>query len=375
MKRKSLGLLGLIMLLVLALPAGTALAAPNFDTNVGSGETINNDVIVFDGDLDLGEGSVVNGDVAVFNGDVRMAGTVNGDIVIFNGDLEALGQAAVNGDCVLLNGDVDDQTAGGISCTDIEGGALSGLMQSIPPIAAVPPIPAVPAVPAVPDTPDNPDALAGPDPRTLESRHDGGNSFADFAGVIGSTFLLGFLAFATASAFPRHLRRVKMAARTRPFASGAVGVLTAVAVPALATLLAIISAVLVLVCIGLLGFPIVIAILLALLAGGIMGWIAVGTLLGERLFSGGDQSLAKQTTLGTMAMTFGLGLLGLAFGFGEAVLSFIILSVGLGAVALTQFGRKPYPQGDSAPPSAPPEDPIKITSVLETLPGDPPLKR
>ena len=179
----------------------------------------------------------------------------------------------------------------------------------------------------------------------------------------------------------RHFRaicaRCKTAARTKPFASGAVGVLTAVAVPALATLLAIISAVLVLVCIGLLGFPIVIAMLLALLAGGIMGWIAVGTLVGERLFRGDDQSFSKQATLGTMAMTFGLGLLGLAFGFGEAVLAFIVMSVGLGAVALTQFGRKPYPQGAAVPPSAPAEDPIKISSVLETLTideDDPSLK-
>lgn len=375
MKRVTVVLVALIALLVLAVPAGTALAAPLLETTVGSGETVNNDVIVFDGDLDIDEGGVVNGDVVIFNGDVRMAGTINGDLVLFNGDLEAEGPAAINGDCVLLNGSVDDASAGGISCTNVQGGALTGLVESIPPIAAVPPIPAVPEAPDVPEVPSVPPA---PDaPRVTRSDHDRGNSFADFAGVIGSTFLMGFLAFVTAVAFPRHLAQVQRTAQARPFASGAVGLLTAIAVPVLATLLAILSAVLVLICIGLLGFPIVIAMLLALLAGGLMGWIAVGTVLGQRLFSSDGDSLAKQATLGTALMTFALGMLGLIFGFGEALLALMISSVGLGAVALTQFGRRPYPEATPVT-GAPAEDPIKIASVLDTLPdedrGIPPKK-
>ncbi len=381
MKRLTIVFLGLLMLLVLAVPSGTALAAPYLDTNVGSGETVNNDVIVFDGDLELEAGAVVNGDVVVFNGDVRTAGTINGDLVVFNGDVEAEGQAVILGDCVLLNGSLDDASEDGISCTDVEGGALSGLMQSIPPIAAIPAIPAIPAVPdmpAVPDVPTVPPLPVAPrGPELRQDGQDGRSGAADFAGVVGSTLLLGFLAFVAAAAFPRHLRQVQTTAQTKPFASGAVGLLTAVAVPALAALLALISAVLVLVCIGLLGFPIVIAMLLGLLAGAIMGWIAVGTLLGQRLFNGEKSSLAKQATLGTMLMTFGLGMLGMIFGFGEALLAIMITSVGLGAVALTQFGRKPYPHTVTGT-TVPLEDPIKISSVLETLPvddiGQPPTK-
>ena len=362
----------IVVLLLLAIPAGAAFAEPLFDTNVGENETVNNDVIVFDGDLTLENGAVVNGDVIIFNGDVDTAGTINGDLVIFNGDVEAEGSAAVNGDCVLLNGDVKDDSARGISCTNIEGGALSGLVQGIPPAAVapkvipdVPDIPAVPDVPAVPAVPDVPDV----------SRHSArSNKGIDFLGVISSTLLLGLLAFASGSIFPNHLQQVKATARKKPFASGAVGVLTGIAVPALAVLLAVISAILVIVCIGLLGFPIVLLMMVGLLAAMIFGWIAVGTWVGERLFRNGERSLAFKAALGTMVLTFGLGLLGLLVPWLEGIMAFAAGAVGLGAVALTQFGRKPYPPVEETVEFT--EDDVKIATVLDTLPDEeePPLK-
>ena len=109
----------IVVLLLLAIPASAVFAEPLFDTTVGENETVNNDVIVFDGDLTLEDGSVVNGDVVIFNGDVITAGTINGDLVIFNGDLSAEGQASVNGDCVLLNGDVNDDSARAVSYTHL----------------------------------------------------------------------------------------------------------------------------------------------------------------------------------------------------------------------------------------------------------------
>jgi hypothetical protein len=361
MKRVTLFIL---ILLLLAMPAGTALAAPLFDTTVGENETVNNDVIVFDGDLDIESGAMVNGDVVVFNGDVFSAGTINGDLVIFNGDLEAEGDASINGDCVLLNGDVDDESVNGVRCTNIEGGVISGLVQGIPPVVvdpkAVPDAPAVPAVPGVPEVP------VAPEPPNRPSRSNPG---IDFAGVVSSTLLMGFLAYATGALFPKHLREVKVTARSKPFASGAVGVLTAIAVPVLASILALISAVLVIICIGLLGFPIVLLMLLALVAGAVMGWIAIGYWLGEKLLRNSERSLATKAALGTMILTLALGLFGmLPFVWGEGILVALIGAVGLGAVALTQFGRKPYPpQNDNALVV---EDADKVTSVLETLPDN-----
>jgi hypothetical protein len=369
----------LIVMLLLAVPISTAFAASPFDTTVGQNETVNNDVIVFDGDLMLEEGSVVNGDVIVFNGDVETSGTINGDLVIFNGDLNAAGAASVNGDCVLLNGSVEDGSAGGISCTNIEGSAISGWIKGIPPIAADPKaVPDVPDVPAVPDPPAVSEIPSVPDlPETADiAPHTrGSNAGVDFLGVISSTLLLGLLAFAAGSVFPNHLQQVKATARKKPFASGVVGVLTSIAVPALAALLAVVSAVLTLICIGLLGFPIVLLMLLGLAAGAVFGWIAIGTWVGDKLFRNGKRSLAMKAALGTMILTAGLGLLGMMLPFVEGIIAFVAGAIGLGAVALTQFGRKQYPPlGETITYS---EDPIKVANVLETLPvteDEPPLK-
>ena len=286
-------ILATVVLILLIGPAGTVLAEPYFDTVVEEGETINNDVIVFDGDLEIENGASVNGDVIVFNGDAEIDGTINGDLVIFNGDLNAGEQAVVNGDCVLLNGDVDNHSSSAISCTNIEGAELPGFVRGIPPI------PAVPAVPDVPDLKDIPDAPPPPSMPDTRGPSRAGNTFADFMRTIASSLLLGGLAFVVASAFPNNLHKVKTTMRKKPVAAGAVGFLTAMAVPILVAILAVISAVLTIICIGLLGFPIILLILLAFVAAILMGWVAAGTWLGERFFRRNDRSLAMKAAMGT----------------------------------------------------------------------------
>ena len=352
-----------VVLLLLTIPVGAVFAEPFFDTVVEEGETINNDVIVFDGDLEIRESATVNGDVIVFNGDAKLAGTINGDLVIFNGDLDAGNLAVIDGDCVLLNGNVDNRSSTEIRCTNIEGANLSGIVKGIPSI------PVIPAVPDIPDIPDIPDAP--PAPPILETRAPSrvGLGCSPPSRPIFSGLLLGGLAYVMASAFPNHLLRVKATMRNKPVASGAVGFLTALAVPIVVAILAVISAVLMIICIGILGFPIILLILLALVAAIAMGWIAAGSWFGERLFRRGERSLAMKAALGTFLLTFGLGLLGmLSADWIEGLLGIVITSVGLGAVALTQFGRKPYIEQDG--PVSTNEDADKISVVLETLPED-----
>jgi len=355
----------IVVLLLLAMPASAVLAEPYFDTIIEKGETINNDVIVFDGDLEIKESAVVNGDVIVFNGDTDLDGTINGDLVLFNGDLDASNKSTINGDCVLLNGKVDDSSSSGIRCTNIEGADFSGIVKGIPPIPAVPNSPAVPDVPDLPEPPQVPPVhdLAGPS-RT-------GNAFVDFLRTVGSSLLLGGLAFVLASAFPKHLLEVKTTIRKKPVASGAVGFLTAVAVPIIAVMLTLLSAVLLIVCIGILGFPLVLLLLFALLAAVAMGWIAAGTWLGDWLFRRKAGNLAMKAALGTMLLTFGFGLLGiLSAEWVESLMAIVVTSIGLGAVALTQFGRKPYPHHEV--PVSVEEDADKVSIVLETLPDEEP---
>lgn len=352
-----------VVLLLMVSPAGAALADSNSDTVVEEGETINNDVIVFDGDLEIKDDAVVNGDVIVFNGDAELGGTINGDLVIFNGDLNTGSDAAINGDCVLLNGNVDDGSSSGIGCTNIEGANLSGLVSGLHSIPVVPVVPAVPTVPDLPETPRVPPVhdLAGPS--------GAGNAFIDLVRAVFSSLLLGALAFVTASAFPDHLLQVKATMRSRPVASGAVGFLTAFAVPIIAMMLIALSTLLLIICIGLLGYPIVLLLLLALLAAVVMGWIAAGTWLGQRLFRRKGQSLAMKAALGTMILTFSFGLLGiLSTEWIGSLLAIVVTSIGLGAVTLTQFGRKQYPRQEATVSEA--EGTDKISIVLDTLPVD-----
>ncbi len=349
-----------IVVLALTIPAGTILADPFFDTVVEENETINNDVIVFDGDLEIQTGGIVNGDVIVFNGDAEIYGTVNGDLVIFNGDLDAHGQASVRGDCVLLNGDVDDESTSGIQCTNIKGASLSGITTGIP---------AVPAVPAIPDVPDIPPTPPIPPVKVVEGPGRIDSLVIDFVRTVGSSLLLGLLAFGVVSAFPGQMHQVKATIRKKPVASGAVGMLTAVAVPSIAVLLAVISAILTIICIGLLGFPIIMVLMLGFIAAIVMGWIAIGSWLVGRLFRNKEWSPAVAAAIGTILLTFGLGLFGMVIGdWLQILISVILSSIGLGAVALTKFGRKPYPPAEEEISIQ--EDEEKISVVLDTLPDD-----
>ena len=170
---------------------------------------------------------------------------------------------------------------------------------------------------------------------------------------------------------PNQLRRIVATARAKPVVSGLTGVLTAVAVPSLIVLLIPLSLLLTLICIGLLGFPIMFLLALGLVLGSFLGWVVVGTWLGLRLYGGKEQRIIRAAALGTGTLTLIFGVLGLLpLVFGESLLAFVIVSLGLGAVTLTQIGMKPYPRQPRA--GTPPDglDPDKVDIVLNTLPSE-----
>ena len=105
-----------------------------------------------------------------------------------------------------------------------------------------------------------------------------------------------------------------------------------------------------------------------LLAAIVMGWVAVGAWLGERLFRNNDWSFPLKVTVGTLFLSFGIGLIGLVVPFLSGLLSIIISSMGLGAVALTKFGRQSYPEANVADSVNVDEDKVEV--VLRTLPED-----
>lgn len=329
---------------MLLIPTSAALAAPPFDTIVGEDETINNDVIVLDGDVEIAAGATVNGNVIAFNGDANVAGTISGDLVLFNGNLSAAGTAEIRGDCVLLNGEFTHEDEVSFSCTDVE---------SVPSF-----IPALTNLPSQLELPRRPDIKVNV-PSTANS------FFFNLADAAVRALVLGFLAFVVASMLPGNLTQIQDAVKEKPLASGSVGLLTAVAVPSLVALLIPVSILLTLVCIGLLGFPLMAVLLLGLVAGALLGWIAVGNMLGQRLAEPlklKNRTAPVTAALGTALLTFFIGLMG----FGEGVVIFLVSCIGLGATALTKFGTTPYPSGATA------VNRQKTIEVLQTLPVEDP---
>lgn len=373
----------LLLMLGVTVPAKAApLQSGQSDTIVEAGEVVNNDIVVLDGDLEIGEGAVVNGDVVVFNGDAHVAGRVNGSLTLFNGDLYASEGASISSDCVLLNGKTRGVTLG--YCTSIENlnfdwaalAALAPQWFNAPPVPEVPPVPTVPSVPAVPTIPAVPVVPDVPYTYDVRPVDPGPSGFfhgvGRIVGMLLGTVLMGFLGLLAAAIAPENLRQITTVTRNKPVTSGAAGALTAIAVPSLMALLVPVSIVLTLVCIGLLGFPLIVLLGLGLVVGGLLGWIAVGTALGDRLFNrGGDLRLTTTAALGTGALTLGVGMLGLLpLDFITGLLVFIFSAIGLGAVALTQFGMKPYPRRSEPSATVPPEDPAKVDEVLLTLAPD-----
>jgi len=362
MKRKHFLVL-LIVLLLTALPVGSAFAAPPFqdDTTVETGETVRNDVILFDGDLEVEDGGTITGDVVLFNGDADISGTLKGDLVLFNGDFKADETAVIHGDCITFNGSIEDNTAEGLGCTSVEGlpftAAMSGLMNEISTNIDVDEMNK--------EFDDIPEVYY--EPPSAAERFVGGTF-----GAIARSLVFAALAFVVVAVAPTHLQQVETTIRKKPVAGGTVGFLTAIAVPALAAILAVISAILLIICIGIVGFAIVFAMMALLGIAGLFGWIAMGDLLGQWLagrFGWHKMSPAVVAALGTGLLTFTLGFLSaIPFTFGVGLVSMIISFIGLGAVALTKFGTQPYPLvrivGEDD------VDDIKIQTVLDTLPDD-----
>lgn len=357
MKQKRVIIIASVLLLLILTTTAVLAAQTPEGTVVASGETVNNEIVLFGENLEIQAGATVEGDVVLFGGNAAVAGTVTGDIVLFGSNLTAENTAVITGECVLFGGSLDDMTETGITCDTVPINAtITAAFAGIAPDMEK-------------DPQENPEHLP-PTDRSF---------FGRLAGTVGQTLMMTLLAFGVATVLPNHLSQVEYAVQRKPMASGIVGLLTAVAVPALIIVLTFFSALLLIVCIGILGFPIVFALAVALAYGMTLGWVTMGSLTGRWLadkLNMADRRLPVTAALGTAVLTFSIGLIGaLPFMTGEWLLNVIIGSIGLGAAMLTRFGTRPYPLSagwKKVVENSITEDPDKITAVLETLPVDDP---
>ena len=324
----------------LLLPVGIVLAQDDSARQVAD-ETISDDVTLVNEDLNVTETGRINGSVAIVNGDAFIAGTLNQDLIVFNGDITLAETAVIRGECVTLNGTISGGGSFETSCQEInEIPFADNFLDS-------------PNVPPLPDFPIT--ASAG---RWIASI-----SLSLFMGLMAT----GVYAFA-----PTPTQRIEEAMREKPFASAAVGFLSFGAIPFLNILLLIISIPLLFVCIGILGFPLVLALTLGFIAAGFWTWILWGKMLGNWITTrlNWEPNHTIVVALGTAVLTFAL--IFMAFsgpGWAVAVLllSILPLAWGMGATALTRFGTRDYPVLELATPPMK----NKVLAVLDTLPDEP----
>ena len=332
MVRRVMIWLSLVVLGGIALPLAPVTAADqlpddgvviwNEDYTLGEDETLDGDLVVFNGDAFLETGSRVSGNVVIWNGSAEVAGDVRGDLIASNGAIQLEGDARVQGDIVCTwNCDIERGEGTRVDGRIIEGPiirgipfgqfAQPGLNIEIPP--------------------------SDPDPLWISSVEQLLRWIFRMVRRVVTVLVVAAIGGLVALIWPEATDRVGHAVFESPGTSLGVGLLTVIAGSALVTALAIT------ICLS----PAAILVALALSAAGLLGWLAVGARIGQRFLravKAGKVTPIWSASLGTLIIT--LVAVGLSNAFCLSPLgwlvTFLIGSLGLGAVVLTRFGTVLY---------------------------------
>lgn len=258
------------------------------------GETLDGELLLFDGAVIVPAGARVTGSVYMLGGDLQLDGAVEGDVSLVDGRLSFGPEASVGGSVNRAGGQVL-----GAGQAQIAGGLREGAGLEIP-------------------------------LELTRTRRSAGDILLQ--SLIGG-FLLGLAAAGVVRLMPVALNRVAHAATRHALVSGSLGLLVAVVGPALVVMMA---------------FTVILVplALLALFIAGLIilyGWIALGVTLGNwlapRLPRRPGPSLSA--FLGVWLFMLLLGLVELIPVAGS-VLSLLVAIIALGAVLLTRFGARTF---------------------------------
>jgi cytoskeletal protein CcmA (bactofilin family) len=317
------------------------------------GEVIEGDLFVLGGTAKLSQGSTVQGEIMVLGGTLTVDGKVEGSINVVGG-LVSLGSSAhVEGDINTLSAQLNQE----------EGAIVDGKVNSLTngPYSVIVPgsfqLPNWGGIPAI----TLPKDVGSP---RLDLRL---NPLWDALWWLIRSFIWAALAVLVALFVPKPIGRVADTAVHTPVVTGGLGCITILIAPLFLILLAI----------TICGLPISVL-------GGFILWIAwgfgvivIGAETGRRLAEllRVDWAIPVTAGVGTFVLTLvsnGVGLLVPCFGW---MLAAIIGVIGLGAVLLTRFGSRSYPEGriesEVSLENVPPGD-LEEPGSTSKLPGDVP---
>lgn len=295
------------------------------DVTVHAGDRVHGNVLIIGGEFMLEETGRVSGDVITFGGSAHLAGRVDGTLLTIGSDLTITGSAGLDGEAIAIGGDTNNVTQ-----IVISGNYVTLPGPSIGRISLVPFLPVRRSQPASPS-----ETVTLTLQRVLRSVRD--------------TLVVSVLAGLILLMWPLSLTRMRHAITVAPGVTGGIGLLTLLLFPILAGLLAATIVLL----------PVGAIILLAFVAVALLGWIALGMLLGERLLGWVGLHAAGPVATGlagTFGLTLILGIIGALPGLAAIIwlARFLLVSLGIGAVILTRFGRqtfrRPALMSDNLPP-------------------------
>ncbi|MEN8097728.1 MAG: hypothetical protein ABFQ89_01505 [Chloroflexota bacterium] len=327
--------LSITLAVVLFVMAPSAIAAPSdvYDRIISSGtfhledgELEDGTIVVTGGEVIIDDGATLTEDLIVFGGTIKIGGTIAGDVILFAGELSCSRTAVVRGNFVALGGDHSINTK-----AQIDGDYVNK-----------------PADEWIPEI-FHSRAFATTEPE-LQQFTRWQPLIRMVTAVVGAV-IVGLIALFYTSVWPDEVERVAGTIKENPVSSMAAGLVSYFALLFIIPLWIIISALLILVCIGIFGFPLLAGFIIALILIALFGWTGIGLIVGRWFWEqiGSEQDDIRLMASATSAVLWLLiGWLSLASWIFALVglVAFLAVTIAFGGALLSHMGRRVYQPGD-----------------------------
>ncbi|MHB1295683.1 MAG: bactofilin family protein [Anaerolineae bacterium] len=294
------------------------------DYRLAAGEELHDDLVVLGGTATLEPGSTVYGDVTIMGGVAHLGGRVDGSVVALGGTVDLEATALIEGDLMVVGG-MNRHAGAVVRGNVVEGWEGAQALQNLP------------------------DAL----PRSIQDSARTVNIGGPLRALrtLAGLALLLLLAVLVQTLLPAQMVRITQGMTGAWMVSVGIGLVTLLVVAVLTPLLAIL----------LIGIPLALVLLAATAIGILVGWVAAGRLVGERLLRA-LRVRQRTVLLEVLAGTLLISLLAQIPCLG-GLMALLVICWGLGAVVLTRFGSMPL-VGSSAFGAPTGEDPWRPTHMV-----------
>jgi hypothetical protein len=280
-----------------------------------SNEVLRGNLVIFGGSGLLEEGSIVEGDIFISGGALRVYGRVDGSVTSIGGSVYLADSAEVFGDVIAL--------ASGLTRSD-EAVVRGDLVGSMPSDWGI----------EIPEPP----ALRMPMFRPMVWNWFDFNPIQAIPAGMLDALVWAALGLLVVLVLPEPANRVTRAIAAKPINAAGIGLLTA--------------AVLIVAVLTLILIPVVLILLPFLILGWAFGIISLGYLVGQRL-----EELLKVRW--APPVSAGLGILSMLVVVNMVdwipcvgwLLNFVLAAIGIGAVVVTRFGSREYPDSGAVAPT------------------------